>query len=319
MGGTIRLEDMRLFARVAEVASFTAAARILGMPKQTVSRRVGDLEQALGVQLLHRTTRRLHLSDVGAAYAERCSEIVRIADEANRAVADTQRVPRGKLRITADPVFGEAFLPDLVIDFARRWPEVLIEVALTRRRVDLIAERFDVAFRVGQVDDAALSGFDLGPARVRYCASPSYVACRGIPATLQELERHDCILVAAEGEPVRWPFRATKGVTLVSVSGRLRFSSHAMARAAVLAGLGIAIFPEFACAEDVRRRRLVAVLDDCAANVGAVWLVHAARRFLPARVRAFADLTRERFAKTPPWLVAGEAHPKGRRRVRGKG
>jgi DNA-binding transcriptional LysR family regulator len=103
---------------------------------------------------------------------------------------------------------------------------------------------------------------------------------------------------------VRWPFSAAKGVALVPVSGRLTFSSHAMARAAVLAGLGIGLFPEFACADDLRRKRLVGVLDDCAVDVGAVWLVHAARRFLPARVRAFVELTRESFVKAPPWLVS---------------
>ena len=315
MGGTIRLEDMKLFARVAEAKSFTAAARILGMPKQTVSRRVAELERALGVQLLHRTTRRLHLSDAGAAYAERCAEVVRIAADANRAVADTQQVPRGRLRVTADPVFGEAFLPDLVFEFARQWPEIEIDVVLTRRRVDLVEEGFDVAFRVGHVDDASLSGFNLGPARVRYCASPSYIARRGAPETPDDLKSHDCILVSSVAGPVRWPFRGSKGATMVPVSGRFQFSSHAMARDAALAGLGIAIFPEFACAQDVRRKRLVAVLEDRGVDVGAVWLIHAARRFLPARVRAFAELTRERFSRAPPWLPAGGGPAPGRRAV----
>src|SRR4051794_30468511 len=119
MRETIHLEDMRLFARVAGAGSFTAAARICGVPKQTLSRRVAELERALGVRLLHRTTRRLHLTDAGAAYAARCDEIAHLAEEANRAASDTQEVPRGTLRITADPVFGEAFLTDLVLDYAR--------------------------------------------------------------------------------------------------------------------------------------------------------------------------------------------------------
>src|SRR5262249_53309451 len=144
-----------------EAGSFTAAARTSGVPKQTLSRRVAELERALGARLLHRTTRRLRLTDAGAAYAARCAEIERIAEEANRAAADTQEVPRGTLRVTADPVFGEAFLTDLVLDYAQAWPEVRLEVVLTRRRVDLVEEGFDVAFRVGQVDDPALSGFAL--------------------------------------------------------------------------------------------------------------------------------------------------------------
>ena len=290
---------MRLFAKVAEAKSFTAAAALLGVPKQTLSRRVADLERALGVQLIHRTTRRLHLSEAGAAYAARCNEIVRLADEANRAVSDAHQVPCGTLRITADPVFGEVFLTDLVVEYARMWPEIHIDVVLTRRRVDLIEEGFDVAFRIGQIDDPALSGFRLGPARVRYCASPAYIARRGAPATPEELEGHECLLVVSEGAPMRWPFRGKRGIAMVPVSGRLTFTSFAMARAATLAGLGIAIFPEFACAEDVRHGRLVPVLEDWVVEVGAVWLVHAARRLVTARVRAFADLARERFGPPP--------------------
>lgn len=134
IGTTMTLDDMRLFAAVAEAESFTLAARALGVPKQTLSRRIGGLERSLGVRLLHRTTRRLRLSETGGAYAERCAELVRLAEEANRAVTDAQQVPRGTLRVTADPVFGEAFLPALIVDFAKRWPDSQVEVVLTRRR-----------------------------------------------------------------------------------------------------------------------------------------------------------------------------------------
>lgn len=299
----MKLEDMRLFAKVAEAKSFTGAARLLGVPKQTLSRRVAELEQALDVQLLHRTTRRLHLTDVGAAYAERCVEIVRLAEDANRAVTDTRQVPRGVLRVTADPVFGEAFVAGLVVEYASRWLEVHVDVVLTRRRVDLVEEGFDVAFRVGRVEDPALTATSLGPARVRYCASPAYLARRGTPASPEDLRAHECLAVVSEGTPVRWPFRGRKGVTLVPVSGRLRFNNFVMAHAAALGGLGIAIFPEFACADDLRRGRLVSVLDDSVMDVGAVWLVHPTARYLTARVRAFVALALERLARTPPWVV----------------
>jgi DNA-binding transcriptional LysR family regulator len=288
---------MRLFATVAEERSFTKAARRLAAPKQTLSRRIAELERALGVQLLHRTTRRLHLTDVGAAYADRCAEIVRLAEEANRAVTDTQQTPKGLLRVTADPVFGEAFVGQVVIEHARRWPEAEIEVMFTRRRVDLIEEGFDVAFRIGSVDDPALVATRLGPARVRYCASRAYVKRRGAPESPRDLSAHDCVLVAAEGAPVRWPFRGRKGVELVPVKGRLRLNSFATAHAAALAGLGIAIFPEFACAADLRRRRLVSVLDAWTVDAGGIWLAHPAARYLAARVRTFVDLALERLSE----------------------
>ncbi len=312
------LDDMRLFSKVAEAQSFTAAARLLGMPKQTLSRRVAELEQELGVQLLLRTTRRLHLTDVGAAYAVRCGEIVRIAEEANHAVTDTRQVPKGVLRVTADPVFGEAFVTGLIVEYANRWPEVQVEAVLTRRHVNLLEEGFDVAFRIGKVDDPALSATRLGPARVRYCASPAYLERRGVPSSPEELHQHECILVVSEGAPMRWPFRGPKGDMLVPVSGRLRFNSFAMAHAAALQGLGIAIFPEFACADDIQHGRLVPVLEDSGVDVGAVWLVHPTHRYLTARVRTFIELALQRLAHEPPWVVpqpspATGVNPKDRR------
>jgi DNA-binding transcriptional LysR family regulator len=291
---TIRLEDMRLFAAVAGALSFTAAASACGVPKQTLSRRIATLERALGARLLHRSTRRLKLTEAGADYARRCAEIARLAAEANRAVTETQEVPAGTLRITADPVFGEAFLPGLVFEYARRWPQVRFDVVLTRRKVDLIEEGFDAAFRIGAVDSPELAGFSLGPARVRYCASPSYVKRMGAPARPEALAKHECVCVVTEGVPPRWPFRGPKGLQLVPVSGRLALSSFTMARAAVLEGFGIGIFPELTCEEDLRRKRLVTVLDAWTVEVGGIWLLHAAGRLLPARVRTFLTLARER-------------------------
>jgi DNA-binding transcriptional LysR family regulator len=313
---------MRLFARVAALKSITAAASALGLPKQTVSRRVTQLEQALGLKLMHRTTRRLVLTDVGVEYAERCAEIARRADEANRVVAEAHDVPRGTLRITADPVFGEAFLTPLVIEYARKWPAVRVEVALTRRQVDLIDEGFDVAFRIGQVDDASLSAVRLGPAQVRFCASPSYLKRRGTPATPGDLTKHDCLVVGTGGAPAQWPFRGDRGPGGVPVTGQMTLSSFAMAHAATLAGAGIAIFPEFACASALRQRKLVSVLDDFRIDVGAVWLVHPVRRFLTARVRSFIELARERFLPAPPWVTSmapkRPGQPRHRRRQAGR-
>jgi DNA-binding transcriptional LysR family regulator len=226
---------------------------------------------------------------------------VRLAEEANRAITDDAEQPKGVLRVTADPLFGETFLTPLILEYAERWPTVQVEVTLTQRRVDLVEEGFDVAFRIGKVDDPELSATDLGPARVRYCASRGYVARRGAPKTPKQLATHECVLVHAEGGSVKWPFRGARGLDLLPVTGRLRFNSFAMAKGAVLAGLGIAIFPEFACADDVRRKRLVPLLEDWLVDVGSVWLVHPTRRYLTARVRTFVDLARERLRREAPW------------------
>jgi DNA-binding transcriptional LysR family regulator len=300
MSETIRIDDMRLFAFVVAAGSMTAAARELGLPKQSVSRRIADLERSLGLKLLHRTAKRVTPTERGLAYAERCAEIARLSEEANRAVGDRGEEPTGTLRISADPTFGEAFLADVVIAFARRWPSVAVDVRLSRRRVDIVRDGFDVAFRVGRVDEVSLTGIELAPAEVRYCASPAYVAARGEPAKPRDLARHDCIVVGHDEGPVRWPFRATRGgVQALPIEGRVQTSSFAMSLACARAGLGIAIAPEFACLPDVEAGRLVTVLDRHRISVGSVWLLHPTRAFVTPRVRAFVALARAHFAKVP--------------------
>lgn len=296
----IRLDDMRLFAALAAAKSFTSAARGLQVPKQTLSRRIGELEEALGVQLVLRTTRRMQLTPAGERYAARCVELVQLARAANRAVDDERELPRGTLRITADPLLGEAFLPPVLHDFATRWPEVKLEVLLTQRRVDLIEEAFDVAFRIGHVDDDSLKARALGPARIRFCASPAYLRRRGRPRTPRDLAGHDCIVVRADLGPTSWPFRGERsGVQPIAVDGRYRCNSHTLAYEAALAGLGIAVFPEFACASDIRRKRLAPVLDDWRVDVGQVWLVHPAQRFANITVQRFVELATEQLGSAP--------------------
>jgi len=297
----VRLDDMRMFAALAAATSFTAAANVLDMPKQTLSRRIAELEEALGWELVIRTTRRLRLTPAGARYAARCAEVVRIAEDANRALLDERDVPRGTLRVTADPLLGESFLPPVLKAFASQWPAVTLEVLLTQRRVDLIEEGFDIAFRIGHVDDPALTAVALGPARVRFCASPSYVRRRGHPKTPSDLASHDCIAVRADLAATSWPFRDERGgVQAVLVQGRIRCNSHALAHAAAVDGLGIAIFPEFACAADLRRKRLVPVLDDWRVEVGKVWLVHPAQRFANVAIQRFMALALEHL-ESAPW------------------
>lgn len=290
--GTVPLDDMRVFAALAAARSFTHAASALGLPKQTVSRRIAELERRLDVSLVHRTTRRVSLTDAGVAYAERCNEITRLAEEANTAASEVREVPRGVLRVSADPVFGDAFLGPVLVAYARRHPGVRIDVVLTRRRVDLAEEGFDAAIRVGAVTDPTLTARPLGPARIRYCASRAYVRARGAPERAADLAAHDAVAVAPDGAPVRWPV----GGALVEVSPRIRTTSFALAHAAVAAGLGVGLYPEFAAAPHLRRRALVPVLGPEPIDVGGIWLVHVAGRRTPARTRAFVDLVASELA-----------------------
>lgn len=299
------LDDMALFAAVATSGSLTAAARELGVSKQTVSRRLTGLEESLGVQLVHRTTRQLALTEVGEAFAARCRSVVDAAEDARRAVTDVQDEPAGTLKVTADPHFGDAFLGPILTDYARRHPQVAVEVILTRRHVDLVAEGFDVAFRVGDAADPSLTSTRLGPARIRYCASPEYVAVHGSPRTLEELARHACVITMEEGRLVRWPFRVGDGMKLVTIDGRLRFTSFELTKQAVLGGLGIGLFPEYACLNELETGSLVAVLEDFVVEAGGVNLVVPTQRFLAARVRAFTEVA-QKALRDAPWSARGQ-------------
>jgi DNA-binding transcriptional LysR family regulator len=291
----VKLDDMRVFSKLAETGSLTAAARELAMPKQSVSRRLAELESALGVQLAVRTTRKLRLTEIGRAYAMRCSEVARLADEANRAALDELESPRGVLRITADHTFGEAFLPELACDYVQRYPDVQLDVVLTSRKVDLVEEGFDVAFRVGRLPDSTLVARRLGPARLIACAAPSYLAHRGAPKTPEALADHDCIDHTPGEGPTRWPFAGPDGPLPIAIEGRIRVNSLPMARASAIAGLGITCLPAFACADDLRTGRLVEVLASFSLDVGGVYLVYPHHRYLAARVRRFVDLAASRF------------------------
>ena len=295
----VRLDDMRLMAELVSATNFTDVARALGIPKQTVSRRVGLLEAALGVRLVDRTTRSFRTTALGRAYAERCAEIVRSAEEVNQAIRGEATAISGTLRLTADPLFGERFLPPLIAEFVRTHPDVRIDVTLTSRFVDVVDEGFDVAFRVGAAGDASLVATRIADATLVLVASAGYAKARGLPRRVEDLASHDCIALSPEGSAPRWALRdpATGDVRWVPIAPRIRVNHLGLAREAALAGLGIANVPYFACGSDLARGALRLVLEDLVAPFGAIWVVHASRRLVTPRVRAFRDLAVARLRK----------------------
>jgi DNA-binding transcriptional LysR family regulator len=291
----MRLDDMRLFAKLAELGSFSRAARSLDIPKQTLSRRIAALEQELGVELVQRTTRKVRLTPLGQAYAERCRELASVAREANELVLGAGEQPRGRLRITADPTFGEAFLPELIAEWLERHPEVEVEAVLTSRHVDLIEEGFDLAFRVGRLDDSSLVATRLSAARLIYCAAPRYLERCGAPSRPEQLREHAIIEHTPRAGVSRWPFVGADGqLFAVPVSGRVRVNSLPLARGLALAGFGITNLPAFACVGELARGELVAVLDDWVGDVGGIYLVRPQHKLLSAKVRSFVELAIER-------------------------
>ncbi|MGA6098784.1 LysR family transcriptional regulator [Stutzerimonas marianensis] len=278
------LDDALIFTRVVDCHSFTQAASSLGMQKSTVSRRIAQLEERLGVRLLNRTTRRLRLTEVGQAYYERCRQIMLDFAEAEQAVMQLQQAPAGLLRITAPIEFGQWVLGRVMGDFMRRHPGIVAEVELASRTVDLLEEGVDIAIVVGQPEDSSLVARKLFEARRRLCASPAYLAAHGVPARAQDLVGHRAIGLSRD--PVRyWPIIEPQ----VACRRVLTCNNITFAREAALAGVGIAALPTMISDAEVRDGLLVELLPEVELPTGEVYAVYPSRRFQAMKVKAFLD------------------------------
>jgi DNA-binding transcriptional LysR family regulator len=287
------LNEIVVFTRVVQAGSFTAAARALEMPKSSVSRKVSELEDRLGVRLLQRTTRKLGLTDAGRLYYERSARIVAEIEEADQAVSRLQTEPRGLLRVTVPLSF--AMLGPIVAGYLERYPDVQLEVTCTDRRVDLIEEGYDVAIRAGALGDSTLIARLLGALRRVLVASPSYLELRGVPRSPAELVDHDCIVFGAGQEPDRWILASGERRTEVRISPRLTVNELDRIGDAARAGIGIALIAEFGCAEDLRAGRLRQVLGEWTSAETPVHIVYPTARHLSPKVAAFVAMARERF------------------------
>jgi DNA-binding transcriptional LysR family regulator len=283
------LEDVAVFVAVAEQGSFTKAAKEMGLPPTTVSRRVRELEGRLGVRLLHRTTRSLALTDQGERYFAACRNGLAAINEADRAAQEAQSEPSGVIRISAPVNFGASIFAEGVTEFLVRYPRVKAELILTDERVDLVRMRIDAALRTGNLPDSNFVARKLSTTRRIFCASPGYLERKGVPATPEDLRHHDCVLRGESTEGVAWVFKGPNGEQSIPVGGRVSVNVMSVVLEAALAGLGIAQVPEGLVETDVRAGRLVPVLDSFATEETGLYIVLPSNRHLSAAVRAFAD------------------------------
>ena len=284
-----KLGAMRAFARVAESGSFSSAARLLGRSKAVVSKQVASLEAALGVQLLARTTRQVRLTEVGRSYFERCVQVLAELDDLESNVQQSQSSPRGVLRVTGPQTFAELHLSDAVREFLLRYPELKMELVLTDRIVDLVDDGFDVAIRVGQLEDSSLLARRLTASSVVTCAAPAYLARRGVPRSPEQLSNHDLVLDSNVRQPGTWRFRRGTRTVNVRVSGRLQVNSAVMVRHLLVGGAGIGLCPEFVVRDDLEAGRLVPLLAQFSGYDLGVYAVYPHTRHVPSRVRVFVD------------------------------
>jgi DNA-binding transcriptional LysR family regulator len=301
------VNEMLVFARVVQAGSFTAAAAKLGMPKSTVSRKVSELEERLKSRLLHRTTRKLSLTDAGRTYYDYCARVAAEVEEAERAVSSLQLTPRGLLRVTA-PV-NVKFLGPIVGDFLKRYPDIRLELLCTGRAVDLVEESFDMAIRAGTLADSTLIARTLGSAPWHLVATPGYLKRHGHPRSPEDLKKYDCLFFGSGRNP--FDLRLEHGDISVEVAlpARMIVSDMDVLHSVATAGLGVALLPAMLSVNDLRAGRLKRVLPDWNPPSTPVHLVYPSGRHLSPLVKTFADHLQERMTP-PPW---GLGPARGRR------
>lgn len=282
-----QLQDMALFARVAECGSFTRAAEMVGLPKSSVSQRISQLEQSLGIRLLNRTTRQLNLTFAGERYLVHCQEMLQAAERADLALQRLKDNPSGRLRISTPAGLGATLLAQLATDFQRQYPDVLLEVLVSDTMVDLVEEGFDVALRTGKPQDSSLIGRRLGYAPRYLLASPAYLAQHPPLEHPRQLDTHRCIahrawqalILRREDEFYRWQ------VPALHVTDNLLY-----ARECALSGGGITLLPAFLSREVVASRQLIEVLPQWQAEGNELYLVYPSRKLNSPALSCFIDV-----------------------------
>jgi DNA-binding transcriptional LysR family regulator len=292
------LTRMRAFIDVVEAEGFSAAGRKIGRSKALLSKYVRELEDELGALLLNRTTRQFSLTEAGHTYYRRASEIIREVDNLADAVRESSGDVRGRIKLSAPRTFADAPIGQSIIDFAKDHPEIVLDIQLDDRFVDLVEEGFDLAIRITRMESSSLIARRLSPFTIRLCASPDAIAQYGAVERPQDLAQKPCIIDTNGRWLSNWPFVDDSGeLSTVSVNGRIEVNSPIAARAAAVSGLGWAIIPDFIAQPDIDSGRLVAVLDDRLPRGGGIFAVYPHRRYLPAKVRVFVDYLVQWFRK----------------------
>ncbi|RPE80164.1 LysR family transcriptional regulator [Vulcaniibacterium tengchongense] len=306
-GAPLDLAGLLAFVRVAELGSFVRAAENLGLSKAAVSKQVAALERRLGARLLHRTTRRLSLTEAGQAYLLHAQAALAEARAAENAVADTQTVPQGRLRVTVPMSFGLLHVAPWVSAFLREYPAIDLDLQLDDRARDLVLEGYDLAIRFGsQLRDSSLVARRLCDVRVLLCAAPDYLERHGRPGHPDQLNGYDCLHYSYNPTGRAWQFRRGEETVRVALATRMEANSSLALRAAMLAGGGLARVPEFVVADDVAAGRLEIVLPDWQLPALSLHAVMPERRYVPAKVRAFVDFLAARWAAQPGWRRAAD-------------
>lgn len=299
-----KFQEMASFVAVVEAGSFVGASEAIGLSKAAVSRHVAELEQRLGARLLHRTTRRLSLTDDGQLFFARAKDMLAAVDEAESEISSRSGEPGGLLRINAPLTFGVLHLAPLWGRFARLHPKVSLDIELSDRVVDLVEEGYDLAVRITNLPSSQLVSRQLATTRMVCCASPQYLALHGTPEQPGDLARHDVISYSYFAARDEWTFTAPDGnAVAVRTRARIHANNGDTCRAAALDHQGIILQPDFIVADDLRQGSLVELMPGYRALTLGIHAVYPSRKHLPIKIRRLVDYLVEAFA-VPAWGAA---------------
>ncbi len=284
-----RLDEIAVFIEVVRKRSFVRAAEQLGASVSAVSRSVAALEARLGVRLLQRTTRSVGLTEAGSAYFSRCEALLAELESAEAEASALGEELQGRLRVSAATGLGMTHLVPALPEFLARHPKLTVDLDLSNRFVDLVEERYDLAIRTGTLRDSRLVARRIGSNRRRLAASRDYLRRHGAPRHPRELEQHACLVLEIGDRPDRWDLQRRGETAAVGVTGPLRSNNALALRDVCARGLGIALLPGFALAEDFADGRLVHVLPQWATEEQGIYAIYPGYRFIPAKVRALVD------------------------------
>ena len=290
-----RLDAMRVFVAVVDAQGFSAASRALSMPLPTVSRKIAELEQELGVQLLVRSTRRITVTDSGRRYYEDVRRILDEIGEAERQVSGEYRAPKGRLTVTAPALFGRLHVLPIVMDFMKIHRDISVQFSLTNNVVDLLEEHIDVGIRIGTLKDSSITATKVGSLRSVVCASPGYFAQHGHPRIPNDLAGHQCITLPGAGTPAQWPFKMPSGkIQSFPVRSRLTLNTIEGNVDAALQGGGLVSLYSYQAAAHVADGTLEIVLQSHEIDPTPVNIVFPQGRRVPKKTRAFVDFAMPR-------------------------
>ncbi|RBW50153.1 LysR substrate-binding domain-containing protein [Marinobacter sp. F3R11] len=282
-------EGVSEFVAVAEAESFTAAGKRLGISTAQVSRQVSALESRLSTRLFYRTTRKVSVTEAGQTYYQHCRQVLDGLEEAERAMTNLQLVPRGQLRLTAPVTFGEKTIAPLVNDFVLRYPELEVQLNLTNQKLDLIAGGYDLAVRLGKLEDSSMIARRLSSRTLYVCASPEYLSTYGVPHSLSELEQHNCL----QGNLDYWRFQERGKLHNIQIKGNIKCDSGWALLDAALKGIGIVQLPDYYVKPSIESGKLISLLERWQEADDGIWAIYPQNRHLSPKVRMLLDYLSE--------------------------